>query len=1298
MYNSRGSNPYGQQSYTPQSSYGQNSTSTYPGNSAVGPASSSQLTVGSRHASLMGGSLEQEISGFRAHPAAAQYGGQYGSLYGQTSVSAGQQTEMYDRLEQASILRQDQMLKPQSLQSAPHEGSRQADYLAVRSGTYRHPTQELVSYGGRLEADPRIPVVGNSSYGGQPAPSILGAAPQRNVDDLVYAQTSANPGYGVSLPPGRDYGMGKGLHGTTLESDFPGNLSSRSGLSRVDDQKDDRYARELDIREEERRRERLRDRERERERDREREREKERERKRLLELRDKERERDRERKRALESRRERTPPRASKDRRGSSLAKDGKSSRRDSPRREALHRVHSPVKEKRREYVCKVYTSRLVDVERDYLSLDKRYPRLYISSDFSKVVVNWPRENLKLPMCTPVSFEHDFVEDESGTDQKELSAKHSDTIFANAEHRSTVWNAKMILMSGLSRSATEDLSSEKTSDDRIPHICNLLRFAVLKKDRTLMAIGGPWDAVDGGDPSLDDSSLVRTVLRYAKDMSHLDLQNCQNWNRFLEIHYDRVGKDGFFSHREVTVFFVPDLSDCLPSLNAWREQWLAHKKAVAEREKKLSVGKEKLREKKNPSKESTSPRDSKKSEKKEIVSTGHSADAHKEKDGEVQKASVTVKDGEKNTKNAEKKEMDELTDDTNNVEKKAAGANTSAQKTLKPAKKKIVRKIVKKVTDKVVGGEDGSNDNSKLEDKAAEAIDVNSETACQLDASPADVVGVKMFTRKKVAKKLSEADATVKEVDKESGLKSGKQTDSAEDIVEVKSDATGVTVVRDGPVKRVVKRKIIKRVPKKKVTAGLANSETSDSKTLVHNEDGKTNNAGKLSDIVGDAQVPEDKATEGGSLVKKSSTIKAEVESSEKHNDVVLSSKTEKTAGKVKGKEEERLDEKRVSETKNVPEKDNHADSKENIKGKAKVKDGKERKEKDKKDEPRSKSSKDVERKKSEEPPRHPGLILQTKSDRATKLRSLSLSLDSLLDYSDKDVEEETFELSVFAESLYEMLQFQMGCRVLTFLQKLRIKFVTKRNSRKRQREQNADSKRKEKTSAKRQKTKDSPTEENSSKTPAKDETRSGDDKLMAKLDGAAEMGTKSEKTDEVEKLSVEDDEDMVEEEDPEEDPEEDEEEEEEEDMQDASPREDSSKEIVELGKIDAEQSKKQGEEKDARKQTAEDSTNGGEKKASGDSEPSKPKEVRAEVSKKLSADVAPVDKELLQAFRFFDRNRVGYVRVEDLRMIVHNLGKFLSHRDVKELVQSALLESNTGRDDRILYEKLVRMSLDMDK
>jgi len=80
-------------------------------------------------------------------------------------------------------------------------------------------------------------------------------------------------------------------------------------------------------------------------------------------------------------------------------------------------------------------------------------------------------------------------------------------------------------------------------------------------------------------------------------------------------------------------------------------------------------------------------------------------------------------------------------------------------------------------------------------------------------------------------------------------------------------------------------------------------------------------------------------------------------------------------------------------------------------------------------------------------------------------------------------------------------------------------------------------------------------------------------------------------------------------------------------------------------------------------------------------------------MERKNSEKPAALDKELLQAFRFFDRNRVGYIRVEDMRLIIHNLGKFLSYRDVKELVQSALLESNTGRDDQILYNKLVRMT-----
>lgn len=71
-----------------------------------------------------------------------------------------------------------------------------------------------------------------------------------------------------------------------------------------------------------------------------------------------------------------------------------------------------------------------------------------------------------------------------------------------------------------------------------------------------------------------------------------DLVHDEVFYLHLQIHYDRIGKDGLFSHKEITVIFVPDLSECLPSLDSWREQWLAHKKAVAERERQLSLRKE----------------------------------------------------------------------------------------------------------------------------------------------------------------------------------------------------------------------------------------------------------------------------------------------------------------------------------------------------------------------------------------------------------------------------------------------------------------------------------------------------------------------------------------------------------------------------------------------------------------------------------------------------------------------------------------------------------------------------------
>ncbi|GAB2242015.1 hypothetical protein Droror1_Dr00018790 [Drosera rotundifolia] len=1295
---------------------------------------------GERQSAYLGRDLPAEIAGRYADS---------------ISHSHQHQPNLYDRIDQ-SVVRQDQILKNQSLQPTSHDGLvRQADYLAARTGTLRPKVQELEPYGGRVDADPRgLSLGGRASLGGQNPPSILGAAPQRNVDDLIYAQTTSKPGYGVSLPPGRDYSSRKGLQDSTLDLDFTGSISARSLRPRIEDLKDERgaYSRQHESREDERQKERLREREKERERERERdrdrerrerererekdrerehergrERDRERERKRALEFRE---ERERERKRGLETRRERSPSRVSRDRH-TSVTKDGKLTHQDSPRREASHRLHSPVKEKRRDYVCKVHTSSLVVSERDYLSLDKRYPRLYISPDFCKLLVNWPKGELKLSMHTPVSFEHDFVE-EGGVEKKNESIKPVD--LETVKHKSAVWNSKMILMSGLSRSALEELSSDKVRDDRIPHICSFLRFAVLRKERAFMAIGGPWDPVDGGDPAVDDSSLVRTVIRHAKDVTQLDLQNCKHWNRFLEIHYDRIGEDGLFSHKEVTVLYVPDLSSCLPSLDAWKEQWLSHKKAVAERERKLSLKKEssqKSKEKKDSIKdgESNSQKDGKqidKSGKKETV-----PGVKQEKDVVTPEVKSTYHGKEGTAKNAE-----DIAGALENVKKTVEGDNVNPE-TVKTGKKKIVKRIIRhKVPVKKATVEAEKTDKM---DEDAIPVNVTSENAAQKDIS-AEPAGVKTFVRKKVVKKVSQAELATDQP------KDDKQQISVQDKSQVKSGTVGA--------KRTIKRTIIRRVRRKKISGAGANSST----TTDADGDGKVLDAGNGTKSVDGDKMDEDVKT--GEVPKMEKNLVSEALSATGNE---LSSKTVNKADKVAKRE--LTNEKKAEASKGtIPQKGNGEDTKEKRKERETSRDGKEENDKGLKDGPKSKSS--SERKKPEEPPR-PGVILQTKTGTDSKaVRSLSLSLDSLLDYSDKDFEESTFELSLFAELMYEMFQYQMGHRLLTFLQKVRSKFVMKRNRRKRQRQEASVKKMQNKTSTKRPKSDQNPGESKSTKSEKADgqpdgkspevkeeKAEVGQEENVKRESEVSKMPEVNKAKDEIKVEAEEEDPEEDPEEEPEEDPEEDPEEEPEEDPEEEpeeepeedpeeepeeEPEEDPEEEPEEEPEEDPEEVPQEDEvmqdgsfvharknddkedagsdaksedqlEEDDGKGTNDESADG--KASEKDSEKklstsaSKPeidgekaiknKEMKGEAPTKAEpARKEPaVDKELLQAFRFFDRNRAGYVRVEDLRLILHTLGENLSHRDVKELAQSALLESNTGRDDRILYEKLVKMT-----
>lgn len=63
--------------------------------SAVGGHDVGQHSVAARHSTMLGGSQEVEVAGYRAHSStAAQYGGQYSSVYGSAALSSAPQVSV----------------------------------------------------------------------------------------------------------------------------------------------------------------------------------------------------------------------------------------------------------------------------------------------------------------------------------------------------------------------------------------------------------------------------------------------------------------------------------------------------------------------------------------------------------------------------------------------------------------------------------------------------------------------------------------------------------------------------------------------------------------------------------------------------------------------------------------------------------------------------------------------------------------------------------------------------------------------------------------------------------------------------------------------------------------------------------------------------------------------------------------------------------------------------------------------------------------------------------------------------
>ncbi|CAF1919926.1 BnaC02g34850D [Brassica napus] len=1026
------------------------------------------------------------------------------------------QTDLYD---QASLLRGEQLFI-QSLHTSAVDGhvSRRADYLTELSSALRHSDQEGMHYGRRLGFDTHgLSVQNTSSYATQHIPSY----------DYIYPESSLNPGYGVSLPPGMDYGTtGKGILSAS-SLDFRREkeslvLAHGGGGPRVDDlRKDGRvsYLREFELREVECRRENLHAGYKEREQERERERQRTKDKKRILTARP-----------TYRDPKEQTPVRktVSRDARGSSL-------RRVSQHHEASIRRHSPIRPIRSDYVCKVLPSRLVDMERDYLALDKRYPRLFVPSEFSKVVVNWPKQKLSLSMNTVVSFEHDYTED-GGVDVKYMPTKS----LAVQTGGKTVWNAKMILMSGLSRTAWEDLGSDKLFEDRVPHICNILKFGVLEKDRSFMATGGPWDPTDGIDPSVDQSSLIKTMLRHTKDKLHLDLSNCRHWNPFLEIHYDRVGTDGVSSFREITILFVPDLSECLPSFDAWKPQWLAHKKVLAERDRLLSQ-----------------------EIKKDVIVGKGSNDA-----GEVAK----------------------------DAEKKTSGDPSNAQAT---RTKKTVKKFTKGVVKRPVNDEKGVARPGENEEKGSEII-VGAQTGGSSDPGAKANEQTPSKTRI-VKKKVAEVDKSMDSVTRRKWAPHPLRIPLRAPIVDalivfcsfdsfkvlLRSLSVSLDSLLDYTDKDIDESSFEVSFPINTALVFLCASLSLCStgiktkhkhpNTRICSMDGLVLFISSTCPFHGLSSYNDHKSTPSCPQLCKSFCLLLHQLGLQAPNISFLLQRDQLSLAPC--------------ESQSIP----HLE----------------------------------------------------------KVAPYSLGCSSCL-----------YSCSLFSSCQ----QYQMGTRSLEFLKKLRVKFVRQGNQRKRHQEELSAKQKEAETQNKRQKT----VEHNDKETPAITESvPEKDDKESSAKETVANTGDPvgKEKTtgDEAAATMENGEDDEIDEGGPEEDPEEDPEE------LDANPEQE---ETVEVPRKKEENKKKRKVPNLLRPNPNLSQTRTRSKR--------KERLVQQKEKKRLT-------KSCCRLSDFLTVTRQANVRVEDMRITIHSLGKFISHREVKELVQSALLESNTGRDDRILYNKLVR-------
>ncbi|EGC40045.1 hypothetical protein DICPUDRAFT_147099 [Dictyostelium purpureum] len=210
-----------------------------------------------------------------------------------------------------------------------------------------------------------------------------------------------------------------------------------------------------------------------------------------------------------------------------------------------------------KKYIVRIPSHQFTQENYDYTSLKNIFPRLQISPDFTRLVASWVETTDGADQSVNINQTIPFYIDYKDFCIEKIDINNTSFSGANKLNKPVIsgncikYNAKVMLYSYYSNS--ED-----------PSISKRLKFLVAKEDKDISCIGGSWNPELDGEDINDPQTLINTAIRTTKEYTQIDLSSVKKWVKFMEVHYYRPPTDEFSFYQEITVVYIPNISEIPP--------------------------------------------------------------------------------------------------------------------------------------------------------------------------------------------------------------------------------------------------------------------------------------------------------------------------------------------------------------------------------------------------------------------------------------------------------------------------------------------------------------------------------------------------------------------------------------------------------------------------------------------------------------------------------------------------------------------------------------------------------------